>query len=65
MAISFTEYNTPAKFIKAGDDVVAVAAGQSLRIETSPSGEEVLDVVCPPGKSWLARIILEITETDA
>ena len=48
--------------VQRGDTVVAVAAGQSLKIETSPGGEEILDVVCPDGAS--VRITVEITETQ-
>ena len=44
---------------------ISVPAGQSLKIETGPEGEEILNEECPAGKAWSARIIVEITETDA
>jgi hypothetical protein len=66
MAIELTEYNWAAKVVKSGiGEDITIAAGQSLKIETSPDGEEVLDIACPVGKAWNARIIVEIDETDA
>ena len=55
---------TPAT-LRRDDATFAVSAGQSVKIETSPGGEEILAVECPAGKAWSARIIVEITETDA
>jgi len=54
-----------AALIKNGHEVVEAAAGQSLKIETSPDGDDILDVECPAGKAWSVRVIVEITETDA
>ena len=51
--------------IMAGEDEVVVAAGQSLKIETSPGGAEVLSEQCPAGKKWQVRVNVHITETDA
>ena len=51
--------------IKAGHATLAIAAGQSLKVETSPEGDEVLDVECPAGKAWSAKVDVTITETDA
>lgn len=66
MAIELTEHQWPAKLVRSGqEDGITVLAGQSVKIETSPGGEEILDVECPEGKSWSVRIIVEITETDA
>lgn len=66
MAIELTEYQWPAKLVKSGqEDNIVVSTGQNVKIETSPDGEEILDVECPEGKSWSVRIIVEITETDA
>jgi len=42
-----------------------VAAEQSLKIETSPSGVDILDVQCPEGKVWMATITVTIEETNA
>lgn len=51
--------------ISAGHEAVTVEAGQSLKIETSPVGGEVLDVECPAGKAWSVQVDVTITETDA
>lgn len=32
-----------------------VTSGQHLKIETSPGGEDILDVVVPAGKTWLIQ----------
>ena len=55
-----------AATLRSGHDSdIDVVAGQSLKIETSPDGEDILDIECPVGKVWKARVIVEITETDA
>lgn len=51
--------------IKRGFESVMIEAGKALKVETSPNGEEILEVVCPPGKKWLARLEVTIKETDA
>lgn len=66
MAIVLTEHPISAKTIYSGaEGAIAAIAGQSLKIETSPGGEELLNRECPVGKEWLVRIIVEIEETDA
>lgn len=66
MAIVLEDHEWPQKTVKSGStEAVSVPAGKALRVETSPGGEELLNAVCPPGKKWTARIIVEITETDA
>ena len=44
---------------------LTLAAGEHLTIETSPGGEEYLDVVVPNGKSWAVSVSVSITETNA
>lgn len=39
--------------------------GQTLKIETSPSGAEILSRSPPAGKKWNANIVVQIVETDA
>lgn len=47
------------------NDIILVA-GQSLRIESSPGGEEILDSgVVPAGKVWTFAIGVDCRETDA
>jgi len=66
MAIVLIEHIHTAKLVRSGHEAtIAVSAGQSIKIETSPSGEELLNETCPAGKMWTAQIIVEITETDA
>ena len=57
-----------ASTLKIGqENSIPVAAGQTLQVRRHEGGPQV-DVVsttCPVGKAWSARVILEITETDA
>jgi len=48
-----------------GNEDFNLSAGKSLKIESSPQGEEYLDVTVPEGKSWTVHIHLTIVETDA
>jgi len=43
---------------------VVLAAGKTLKIETSPAGEEILAAAVPAGKAWSITIVIDITETD-
>lgn len=66
MAITLTEHNYTAKVIRSGQDMeVSIPVGKTLTVETTPDGQEILSATCPPGKVWVARVIVEITETDA
>ena len=47
----------------AGRDTVTLSAGQTLKIETSPNGEEILNEIVPEGKTWVVDIDLKVTET--
>jgi hypothetical protein len=51
--------------IKRGDATFTAVAGQTLTIETSLNGAEILSEECPAGKQWSGRVVVEITETDA
>ena len=55
----------PARTIKSAAGSFQVDAGQSLKIESSPRGEEILDADCPAGKVWTVRIELSVIEQDA
>ena len=48
----------------SGSGSFNVAAGKSLKIETSPLGESILDMTVPEGKSWQASVTISITETN-
>ena len=65
IAIIGTQDARSAGTMKSGREVLSVVAGQSLKIESSPHGSEVLDVECPAGKAWSAQVDVTITETDA
>lgn len=43
---------------------ITVTEGQTLKIETSPSGEEILEELCPEGETWAVTMHIEIAITD-
>ena len=51
--------------IKSGVQTITITAGKSLKIETSPEGEEILNAECPAGKVWEACVRVDIQEKDA
>jgi len=63
--IVLAERARTAATMKYGGTEVSCPAGRSLKIETSPAGEDLLDAECPAGKVWTVRIDVQITETDA
>ncbi len=66
MAITLDEYTYIAKIIRSGQETeISIPIGTSLKIRTTPPAVDLLDVECPAGKVWTARVIVEITETDA
>jgi hypothetical protein len=48
-----------------GEQSFSIAAGQSLTIETSPAGEDILDTETPGGKVRNVFIKVIISEVDA
>ncbi len=44
---------------------IVATAGQSLKIETSPRGDDVLAAECPAGKAWEISVNVCIKEVDA
>jgi hypothetical protein len=61
-----TETKTFDKTDKVIRGQVSAVAGQSLRLETSPDGEEFLNLECPAGKKWeTIHVSIVIHETDA
>ena len=52
-----------AHTVKYGTTEVVMAAGKRLKIETSPAGEEILNVLCATGKRWVVRVDVQIIET--
>ncbi len=53
----------PAQTVKQLTSVVTLVPGDPLKIELGTEHE--LDVVCPPGKVWLATVHVHVVETDA
>lgn len=47
-----------------GQQTFDVSAGQSLKIETSPGGVEILDEECLAGKEWAVVVYVAINERD-
>ena len=54
----------PAKSNYSGSGEVVVDSGKHLKIETTPGGLDILDVVVPEGKTWKVRIDISIEETE-
>ena len=64
--MNLTAESYPAREVKRGyESGIAVAAGKWLKIETTPSGVEILKVKCPAGKAWIVNVNVSIKETDA
>jgi len=56
--------NRSALIRSLGNEIVNISSEKYLKIETSPYGEDILNVQVPEGKSWEAKIHVEIIETD-
>jgi len=62
--VEFIDTTIVASIRKLGVAQLDVIAGKSLKIETSPQGEEVFNIKVPIGKVWHVEISVLITETD-
>ena len=51
-------------YVSSGDEV-EIPAGKTLKIETSPRGQDILEVEVPAGKVWTVRFNLVVDESDA
>jgi len=54
----------PAYKDMSGTSEFDLETGKTFKIETSPNGEEILNVTVPPGKLHHVKIIIKITELD-
>ena len=66
MAITFsttTQAARPETSHSVGGESFDLAAGKSLKIETSPAGEELLDIQVPAGEAWFVTIDVSIAKT--
>lgn len=43
---------------------ITITGGQTLKVETTPSGEEILMEICPEGETWTVTMHIEISITD-
>ena len=48
-----------------GQEEFDLPAGKSLKIETSPEGEEILNVTVPEGKKFVGLVVVDYLEVDA
>ena len=53
------------KLEKVGNTEFAATAGQTVTIETAPSGLEILSDTVPAGKVWEVHVSIYIEESDA
>jgi len=51
--------------MSGGTGYFSMAAGKTLKVETSPQGEDLLNEQVPAGKVWTVVVSVSITETDA
>ena len=68
MAINLSTVTVPARAsasFSQGSVDFSLAAGKTLSIETSPNGEEILNLTVPAGKSWAVSVSVSIHETVA
>ena len=63
MAINLNEKVVTAKTVYDGDDAFVLAAGKTLKIESSPFGDTFYEGAVPEGKSWSVTVYLKIEET--
>ena len=64
--MELTEDSYPARIVKRGyQHGISLAAGKSLKIETSPNGAEILDEEVPAGKAWTVSVNVTIREVSA
>ena len=56
----------PARVKQNGEEGgIVLTAGQTLTIETSPGGDEILSAEVPAGKQWTVTVSVGIDEVDA
>ena len=65
MAITLGEQQLSISRVLSGKDYFVVAAGKTLKIETSPDGVTILDEVVPESKQWAVYIDVRIEESSA
>jgi hypothetical protein len=61
MPIALVTHYEAGKY-RAGGTTITLAPGQTLKIETTPGGEEILLETCPDGHMWTVGINVTIHE---
>ena len=67
MAMRIDTQTTPAIAAKTeynGSTTLNINSGKSLKIETTPQGDEILNIAVPSGKKWKVSLKVHITETN-
>lgn len=62
--MEMVDISVEARNVQAGYALVTVGAGKVFKIETSPQGEDILNLTVPEGKVWSVQMNVQITETD-
>ena len=62
MAIELVETQIVAHKVLMGEETVELAAGERLKLKTGPSGQELLSVEVPTGKTWKVLAFFRIEE---
>ncbi len=55
----------PSAYSNSYQGVVSMVAGQEIKLETSPDGEELLSITCPEGKVWSVSVRVDLAIDDA
>ncbi len=48
---------------KTGVTAINLSAGQHIKIETGPQGQDILNVTVPAGTKWIVELLVKIKET--
>jgi len=64
MELAIKERTVAASRQRYGIEIVEIQPGQTLKIETSPGGEEILNFECPPGSVCTVQVSVIINEVD-
>lgn len=62
--MNLVENERVARKMINGHQDLELFEGKILKMETSPNGEEFLNITVPPGKQWNVEISVNITEID-
>ena len=64
--MELSKISLPVRTKRSGEEGgIVITAGQSLKIETSPGGYDILDAEVPAGKQWTAVVSVSIDEEPA